>query len=43
MSQVMNPLKGLTKYGWHFEQNVYSMDSVTRAVKSGGAAETYPK
>ena len=35
MSLVINPLKGRTDYGWHFEQNVYSMDSITRAVKAG--------
>lgn len=43
MKKLDNPLKGLTKYGWHFEQNVYTADSVTRAVKVGGVVETLLK
>lgn len=34
--KIVNPLKGLTDYGWHFEQNVYAQDGLTRAVKAGG-------
>jgi len=29
---IINPLKGKTEYGWHFEQKVYSEDSCTRAL-----------
>lgn len=43
MSVVINPLKGKTKYGWHFEQNVYSMDSIARAVKAGEGSGNIPK
>lgn len=43
MSLVINPLKGKTHYGWHFEQNVYSLDSVVRAVKAGEGSGNIPK
>jgi DNA (cytosine-5)-methyltransferase 1 len=43
MSLVINPLKGKTDYGWHFEQNVYSMEGITRAVKAGGGSGNIPK
>ena len=43
MSLVINPLKGLTDYGWHYEQNVYSMDSITRAIKAGEGSGNTPK
>lgn len=34
--QIDNPLKGKTKYGWHFEQNVYSKNSIcTRTIMAG--------
>lgn len=32
---IKNPLKGNTKYGWHFEQNVYEIDSLVRSLKAG--------
>ena len=41
--KIVNPLKGLTDYGWHFEQNVYTQDSLTRAVKAGGWSGNIPK
>ena len=41
--RIQNPLKGLTEYGWHFEQNVYSQESLTRAVKAGGGSGNIPK
>ena len=41
--RIENPLKGQTEYGWHFEQNVYSQESLTRAVKAGGGAVISPK
>ena len=35
-ADIDNPLKGLTDYGWHFEQNVYSENSnITRTVTAG--------
>ena len=40
---VINPLKGKTKYGWHFEQNVYDANGITRAVKAGGGSGNIPK
>lgn len=43
MSQIVNPLKGRTEYGWHFEQNVYTVDSVVRAIKSGEGSGNIPK
>lgn len=32
---IKNPLTGTTQYGWHFEQNVYSLDSLVRSLKAG--------
>ena len=41
---IDNPLKGKTKYGWHFEQNVYSEDSkCIRSLKAGGGSGNIPK
>ena len=41
---INNPLKGLTPAGWHFEQNVYSLDSkLCRTVKAGGGSGNIPK
>jgi DNA (cytosine-5)-methyltransferase 1 len=40
---VHNPLKGKTKYGWHFEQNVYDVNGITRAIKAGGGSGNIPK
>jgi len=35
-SDIVNPLKDKTKYGWHFEQNVYSENSnCTRSIMAG--------
>ena len=31
---IINPLKGKSDYGWHFEQAVYSEEGITRALKS---------
>lgn len=43
-SIIDNPLKGLSIYGWHFEQNVYSEDSkCCRSVKAGGGSGNIPK
>lgn len=39
--KIINPLKGKTGYGWHFEQNIYSEESISRTVKaSGGSGNT---
>jgi len=36
VEDINNPLKGKTKYGWHFEQNVYSENSkCTRTIMAG--------
>lgn len=40
---IKNPLKGKTKYGWHFEQNVYSLDSLVRSLKAGEGSGNIPK
>jgi len=40
---IVNPLKDQTQYGWHFEQNVYSEDSCTRALKSSEGSGNKPK
>ena len=40
---IINPLKGKTSYGWHFEQNIYSINSITRALKAGGGSSNIPK
>lgn len=41
--KVFNPLKNKTPYGWHFEQNVYLSDGITRALKAGGGSGNIPK
>lgn len=41
--KVINPLKGLSDYGWHFEQQVYDAGGIARAVKAGGGSGNIPK
>ena len=41
--QVLNPLKGKTDNGWHFEQQIYDENGITRAVKAGGGSGNIPK
>ena len=41
--EIINPLKGKTSNGWHFEQNVFTKDSITRAVKAGEGSGNIPK
>ena len=41
--KVINPLKGKSTNGWHFEQQVYDAEGVARAVKSGGGSGNIPK
>lgn len=40
---VRNPLKGMTPYGWHFEQNVYDIMGISRTVKANGGSGNIPK
>ena len=40
---VINPLKDKSPYGWHFEQNVYDSNGITRAIKAGGGSGNIPK
>src|SRR5699024_1568844 len=40
---VINPLKGKTEYGWHFEQAVYDSQGITRTVKANGGSGNIPK
>ena len=42
-TKVINPLKGLSDNGWHFEQNVYDSDGIVRSVKAGGGSGNIPK
>lgn len=41
--EIINPLKGITEYGWHFEQNVYDVNGCTRSLKSGSGSGNIPK
>lgn len=41
--KVINPLKGESQYGWHFEQEVYDQEGITRAVKSAEGSGNIPK
>lgn len=41
--KIINPLKDKTPYGWHFEQNVYSVKGIIRAIKAGGGSGNIPK
>ena len=43
MATPINPLKGKSPYGWHFEQNVYDPNGITRSVKAGGGSGNIPK
>lgn len=43
VGEIINPLKGISGYGWHFEQQVYDMEGVTRALKAGGGSGNIPK
>lgn len=39
----INPLKNRTRYGWHFEQNVFDANGITRGLKTGGGSGNIPK
>jgi DNA (cytosine-5)-methyltransferase 1 len=40
---VQNPLKGKTKNGWHFEQNIFDVEGLARTLKAGGGSGNIPK
>ena len=40
---IERPLKGLTKNGWHFEQNVFSKNSIAATLKAAGGSGNIPK
>ena len=40
---IVRPLKGLTKNGWHFEQNVFSKNSIAATLKAAGGSGNIPK
>ncbi|GAX47288.1 hypothetical protein RsY01_887 [Lactococcus reticulitermitis] len=40
---VINPLKGKTTNGWHFEQQVYDAIGLARTLKAGGGSGNIPK
>lgn len=39
----INPLKGKTKYGWHFEQEIFDSNGLLRTLKAGGGSGNIPK
>lgn len=41
--KILNPLKGKTDNGWHFEQNVYDPEGISRSLKAGGGSGNTPK
>ena len=40
---VINPLKGISENGWHFEQNVYDTNGLVRSLKSESGSGNIPK
>jgi DNA (cytosine-5)-methyltransferase 1 len=42
-SLIINPLKDKTQYGWHFEQNIYDDNGITRALKASEGSGNIPK
>lgn len=43
MSEILNPFKGKSSYGWHFEQEVYDSNGIARTIKAGGGSGNIPK
>lgn len=41
--EIINPLKGISENGWHFEQNVYDPNGLIRSVKSESGSGNIPK
>ncbi|CUR63908.1 DNA cytosine methyltransferase [Leuconostoc gasicomitatum] len=42
-ANVINPLKGKSDYGWHFEQEVHDDQGLCRTVKANGGSGNIPK
>ena len=42
-NNLCNPIKDKSNKGWHFEQNVYTINSKTRSLKAGGGSGNIPK
>ncbi|WP_273731363.1 DNA cytosine methyltransferase [Leuconostoc mesenteroides] len=42
-ANVINPLKGKSDYGWHFEQEVHDENGLCRTVKANGGSGNIPK
>lgn len=42
-TSIINPLKGISNNGWHFEQQIYDANGITRTVKAGGGSGNIPK
>lgn len=40
---VINPLAGKTSFSWFFEQAVYDIHGLSRAIKAGGGSGNIPK
>lgn len=43
MTEIQNPLKGLTEYSWHFEREVFLPSGIIRTIKAGGGSGNIPK
>lgn len=43
MCKVINPLKNKSHYSWHFEQNVYDVNGITRSIKASEGSGNIPK
>lgn len=41
--EILNPLKGISPWGWHWEQQVYCRKGITRTIKAGQGSGNYPK
>lgn len=42
-TEIINPLKGISDNGWHFEQNVYDENGLIRSIKSESGSGNIPK
>jgi len=42
-ANVINPLKGKSDYGWHFEQEVHDDQGLCRTIKANGGSGNIPK
>ena len=42
-TKIMNPFKGISTFGWHFEQNVFDVEGLARTSKAGGGSGNIPK